>query len=128
MENKKFLIDTCLIIDYLRKKDKKSTLLFELVQNNQLYLSAISYFELFIGASNQSKKNDILLLLDYLYILPFNEVTADKASWLHLSLKKRNQLIDIKDLFIASTALVNYLPIVTFNKSHFERIEGLEVI
>ncbi len=37
-------------------------------------------------------------------------------------------MIDIADLFIAATAVAYKYPIVTLNRKHFERIDGLTVI
>ncbi len=37
-------------------------------------------------------------------------------------------MIEFRDIFIAATCLVYELPILTFNKRHFKRIKGLEIL
>jgi predicted nucleic acid-binding protein len=42
-------------------------------------------------------------------------------------LKGINQLIALPDLFIAATALAYHLPLLTFNRNHFERVPLLQL-
>jgi len=43
-------------------------------------------------------------------------------------LTKRNKIIGLKDILIASTALTNNLKISTLNLKDFERIEKLKIL
>jgi predicted nucleic acid-binding protein len=46
-----FVVDTSLLIEYFRTKDKSSTRLYRLIQDGQqMLLSAVVIFELFAGA------------------------------------------------------------------------------
>jgi tRNA(fMet)-specific endonuclease VapC len=38
-----------------------------------------------------------------------------------------NQLLEIRDILIAATALAYDLPLMTLNTRHFDRIEGLQL-
>jgi tRNA(fMet)-specific endonuclease VapC len=87
-----------------------------------LFVSTVTLFQLFAGAKDQQKMDDINNIIKYLKKLPFTKQTAEKAGEIHLSLKSENKLIEIKDLFIAATALSNRLPLVTLNLKHFDRI------
>ena len=80
-----------------------------------------------IGATTEEKRNDIKLLTEDLNILPFNADVAAKASEIYHLLKKSNSLNAFRDIFIAATCLVNNVVILTLNKKHFERIEGLRM-
>ena len=51
MEDRRILIDTSVVIDHFRKKNKEKTLLYELSKTNTLFLSAISKFEFFFADS-----------------------------------------------------------------------------
>ncbi|MGN7205873.1 type II toxin-antitoxin system VapC family toxin [Pedobacter sp. SAFR-022] len=51
-----------------------------------------------------------------------------KAAELYHKLRLSNQMIEFRDIFIAATCLVHELPIITFNKKHFERIDGLKML
>jgi len=72
MDNPKLLIDTSIIIDHFRKKDKTNTLLLELYQNYLLHISSVTVFELYNGASTSEKVKDIELLLKNVTVLDFN--------------------------------------------------------
>jgi predicted nucleic acid-binding protein len=67
------------------------------------------------------------LLTDDTIILPFDDEVSIKASEIYHELKKRNELIEFRDIFIAATCLVHKLSIMTSNKKHFERIKGLKI-
>ena len=63
MENRKILVDTSVLIDFLRKKNKENTLLWSLKEKyNNLSVSVISVFELFAGATDDKKIKDVNLL------------------------------------------------------------------
>ena len=119
------VIDTGIFIEHLRAKDKSATSLYQLSDNSPLFISAISLYELHMGATNKDKEKDIEILTEDLAILPFNDSVAIKAAKIYYQLKSNNQLIEFRDIFIAATCIVNELPIFTLNKKHFSRIEGL---
>ena len=48
-----------------------------------------------------------------------------KFAAIKVYLEKKGKRLEDFDLLIAVTALVNNLTLVTYNKRHFERIEGL---
>lgn len=121
------MIDTSIIIDYLRKKNKKKSQFYKSVGNYTLFVSTITLFEFFAGAKDERKRQDIDNIMEYVKILPFTKNTAKKSGEIHQSLKNKNKLIEIKDLFIAATALSHNLPLMTLNVKHFDRIEDLNV-
>ena len=122
------VIDTSIFIEYLRKNDKANTQLYKVPENVQFYISAVTFYELIMGATTKEKRGDIDKLTSEIPILSFNEEVAVKAGEIYHYLKKENKMIEFRDIFIASTCLVNELPIKTLNIKHFERIQGLEVI
>ncbi len=44
------------------------------------------------------------------------------------ALRSKNRLIELVDIFIASTAVANDLSLATMNTKHFDRIESLKII
>ena len=128
MEYSRILVDTSIFIEYLRAKTKENTTLFKLPNDSILFISTVTLFELFAGATDQQKWNDIKILTEDLPILPFTIELAKHAAKVYQELKKQNQIIDIRDIFIASTALINNLPVATLNIEHFSRISGLNLI
>lgn len=121
------VIDTGVFIEHIRSKDKLHTTLYLLPENIELSVSSVSMYELYMGATTKDKENDIRILTEDLQILPFNDSVAIKAAQLYHLLKKQNKLIEFRDIFIAATCLINDLPLLTLNKNHFKRIEGLNL-
>jgi tRNA(fMet)-specific endonuclease VapC len=121
------VIDTDIFIGHLRAKDKTATILFELANEPELFISAISLYELYMGAITKEKIQDIKNLTDDLTVLPFTDEVAIKAGQIYHQLRASNKLIEFRDIFIAATCLTFKLPIATLNKKHFNRIEGLKI-
>jgi len=122
------VIDTGIFIEHLRAKDKLHTTLYLLPENIDLFVSSVSMYELYMGATTKEKENDIRIITEDLQILPFTNTVAFQAAQLYHQLKKQNKLIEFRDIFIAATCIVNDLPHVTLNKNHFNRIESLKLV
>jgi predicted nucleic acid-binding protein len=122
------VVDTDIFIEHLRAKDKSSTTLYKLSDEPQLFLSAVSLYELYMGATTKEKQNDIKIITEDLIILPFTDAVSIKAAEIYHRLRLSNQMIEFRDIFIAATCLVNDLPIATLNKKHFKRIDDLKIM
>lgn len=128
MENRQILIDSNILIEYLRAKDKENTILFKF-QECDFYISVISIFELLAGANTTEKKQQAKTLVENFIKVDFTEKDAELAGDMAIFL--RNEGINFKnfnDIFIASTALTNDLPILTFNTKDFQHIQNLKLI
>ena len=126
MVDRRVLIDTSILIEYFRKKNKKATRLYKLVESNySIVTSSICYFEYLAGS-----KEDIFdkLLFEYIGIIAFDAHQAKTAAALFRALKSKNELIEFRDILIASSAISNNLPISTMNTKHFNRIEDLMIL
>jgi len=128
MEHRKVLIDTSVIIDHLRKRDKPKSMLFTIADRFNLFVSSITVFELYAGATDERKKKDIENIISTAEVIPFSTDIAKEAGELYISLKKENRILEIRDIFIAATAATFNLPIVTLNRDHFERIKKIELL
>jgi tRNA(fMet)-specific endonuclease VapC len=122
------VIDTTLFIEHLRSKDKSQTTLFKLSSTNLRYVSTVTVYELFAGATDASKVASARHELQGLLILPFTTEIAEKAGEIFRDLRSRGMMIEPTDIFIAATALVNNLPIKTLNTCHFSRVNGLALL
>lgn len=121
------VVDTSIFIEFLRKKNKTETTLFSLPENGQLAISSITLYELLMGATNKSKKEDVKLLTEDLLVLPFDREVAQKSGEIYHQLRKENNMIEFRDIFIAATCLVYDMPLKTLNQKHFNRIANLEL-
>lgn len=128
MEHRKVLIDTSIIIDHLRKRDKQKSMLFNIADRFDLFVSSITVFELFAGATDERKKKDVENIISTTEVISFSTDIAKGAGELYISLRKENRILEIRDIFIAATAVTFNLPIVTLNKDHFERIKKVELL
>ncbi len=119
------VIDTTIFIEFLRAKDKTKTVLYSISDKSPLAISAVTLYELLMGASTSEKKTDVQLLTTDLLILPFDNEVAKLAADIFHDLRTKNQLIEFRDIFIGATCLAFGLPLRTLNTKHFNRIKGL---
>lgn len=121
------VVDTCIFIEFLRTKDKKATTLYSLSEEN-LCITSVTVYELLLGATSVSKKKDVVKIIEDLPVLSFTKNSAIIAGDIFHDLKRRNKLIEFRDIFIASICISNELPLKTLNNKHFNRIDGLNLI
>ncbi len=103
---------------------------FDSISTEYLFISEITLAELKYGVENSLKKKENQKVLDNFLtgvrILPiYNSIgvyAKEKAR-----LKKQGMTIDDFDLLIAATAVTHNLTIVTNNRKHFDRVEGLQI-
>ena len=76
MEDRRILIDTSVVIDHFRKKNKQLSLLYELSKGNRLFLSAISKFEFLVG-TKLSQIRQTEKIINGFNILSFNSKDAN---------------------------------------------------
>jgi len=122
------VVDTNIFIEYLRAKNKQKTSLYLIHNISNLSISIITLYELLIGSITPSKWNDVQLITEDLDFLPMTKEITIKSAQIYLKLRKENKIIELQDIFIAATAIENKLPLLTLNRKHFERIEGIELI
>ena len=125
MEN--ILIDTDIAIEYLRSKNKGSTELVRLLRDHTIHISAISEFELFLGARTQRHRDDLEMIFNQVAIIPFNFGCGRIAADIWKDKEATHQNLEIKDIFIASIAIYENLWLRTFNKKHFKGIKKLKI-
>ena len=126
MEARKKLVDSSIFIDYFRKREKSKTILYKLSKNFNVVTSAICHFEIFTGV----KESDLVFvnkLFEDIEVIPFYKECAFKASEIYKTLKKKNKIIEFRDIFIGATAIVYNLELSTLNKKHFERIDDIRI-
>ena len=127
----KYLIDTDWAIHYLNGKQSIVDQLIAL-RKEGLAISVISLAEVYEGIyysldpkSSQEGLNNFLKLVS---ILPDSEEIAKIFGKERGRLRKSGKLIDDFYLMIASAALHHNLTVLTNNRKHFERVDGLEII
>ncbi len=128
MENTMICLDTSVLIDFYRKKDKSKSFFFELAgRYEEFAVSTITEFEVYIGSD---KEKDLFWneFFKKVISIPFDSFANKKAIEIDRQLKKISKQIDIPDLMVAACAISKGFKLATLNSKHFGRIEGLEII
>jgi len=122
--DQKICLDTDACIAIIKQLSPYEELL-EKIFSLRTFTTTISVFELFLRRTNISQIENFIKDLE---ILSFDSMAARKASEIQKELKAKGKIIDIRDLFIASTAIVNNCALATLNKKHFENIKDLKLL
>lgn len=124
---KQVLVDSSVLIDFLRRSDKTDTILFNLVsQQYQLYASIITHTELFSGKSVWEKKlarDELKKLFSGITFLSLDEAISEKSGQI-----KAKSEINLLDAIIGATAILTQLKLVTLNVKHFSKIKQLKLL
>ena len=124
-------VDTDILIDLLRKKDYAVSLIKKFEDEVELATSAINAFELYRGAYKSQNQEENLAsvkgILNSLRILNTDEDSMEMAGKITARLECDGNMMDIRDLLIASIAMVNGFGVLTNNVGHFNKIEHLKV-
>jgi predicted nucleic acid-binding protein len=127
MDRSRVLIDTSIIIEHLRKQNRRRSILYRVVGAYDLFTSTVVEFELYAGAADAQKQHDVQEILNWCTLLPFTSDVAVAAGTIYRNLRATNHLIEIRDILIAATALTSGLPLMTLNGGHFRRIDRLQL-
>lgn len=122
---RKLLIDTSVIIDFLRRKKKQDTLFYSLAEH-ELYCSIISHTELYSGMSvweRKEAKKELEDLFSGIKIIPLQKEVSEKAG----NLKALRPQISLIDCIIGASAIVHDLTLVTLNTKDFEKFEKIQL-
>jgi len=124
----KVLVDTCVIIDYLRTPNKEKTHYYRLFseEKNHAAISLVTVTELWAGKSISSKKalSYVNKVLNRTNVIVPDIKTAKLAGTIIRELMHNNSLADA---YIAATAIQHKLPLLTLHKKDFQNIPGLKL-
>ena len=128
------LLDSTFLIDLLKNKEGAYKKLDDFKKEPALFVTMVNVFELVSGIysispkNNEKRLNELLKFFAAFEILDLCLDSAIKAGEIHGKLRSNGKEIDVGDSLIAGISLTNKVDtIITKNKKHFERIEGLKV-
>lgn len=132
-----FLLDTC-TISYLRRDlPAKAKEWFSTKSNEIFFISVVSLAEIEDGIARIKTSRKKADLQDWFYgsfqeqfherCLDIDEPVARAWGQLNAKLRKRGLTVGVQDLYIAATALVHGLAVVTCNTKDFD-LTGVAVI
>ena len=120
--------DTC---SYILKRKPPSVLArFDALETRAVCVSEITRAELLFGAERHPTRSGEIRqlvgeLLSRLDVLPWR--AAEEYARIRTRLERRGEPIGNMDLLIAAHALATDATLITNNRRHFERVEGLRV-
>lgn len=131
MENR-ICLDTDFLVNFLRNNKEEVEFVKDNEKEKELATTYINLFELYYGAFKSSERENnlkvITTLLNKIEILNFSHESAKKAGEILVKLEREGNMIEFRDLFIGTIALINNYAIKTKNIKHFSKIEGLIII
>lgn len=121
------LLDSSLIIDFLRRQDKSSSWLYALSTTGyQLYASIITHTELHAGKSVWEKseaREELMEIFSGIKLLRLTKDISEQAGQLRALYDT-----DLIDAIIAATAITQQLQLATLNQKHYTRIANLKLL
>ena len=123
----KYLIDSDVLIDFLNNRAEAIRLLIKF-EESEMAISVITFAEILEGLVGDRKKYlNVRKGLSELSMLPVEANIAEQFANVRALLRSKGQLIENMDIFIAATALVHNLILVTNNKKDFDKIHNLQI-
>lgn len=121
------VVDTDLVVDYLRGRGPGVRLVRDLVTERRLRLTAISGFELRLGTDFLGRQREIMRLFRSRTV-PLDLTAALRGGELAADLRDRGEPIGFADCLQAGICLRRRLPFATRNRKHFDRVPGLDLV
>jgi predicted nucleic acid-binding protein len=118
------LVDTSVLIDYLRGHAGAATVLEQERASARLHASEITRLEVLAGMRG-GEEDETRLLLSTLVFHPVDAEVSEAAGALGRQWLPSHHTIDAADLAIAATAIRNGLELLTRNVRHFPMFDGL---
>jgi tRNA(fMet)-specific endonuclease VapC len=119
-------LDTSVLLDYYRAKDKKATMLYRLSLSYQFAISTIVVYEILRG----DKKKDAFwtTFFSETRVMVFDSSSAHQSASIYQYLITQNQMIGTNDILIAGVTLANQLRLATINRKDFVRVPNLYLV
>ena len=128
MDIRRILIDTSILVGYLKRKEKENTILYNLYQScEEMCVSAITVFEVLYGCDPKHIP-PIIKLFEGFTIIPFDAEVARIASQEYRHLKLRQAQIEVRELVIGATAIAKDIPLATLNTEPFKKLSNIKII
>ena len=121
------VVDTDLLIDFLRGSEPGASMVERWLVADTLRVTAVSAFELRLGADFMPRAAEIGSLLSH-RTLPLDLPGSLRAGEVFAQLAVRGAGIGLRDAMIAGVCLRFELPLATRNRRHFDRVAGLRLV
>ena len=127
----RYLVDSDWAIDYMHRREPVTSRLSEFVHSG-LGLSIVSLAELHEGEFRSTNpEREARLLREFLLgveVIPLDDATCRIFARERSRLRESGNLIGDMDILIGATALRYGMTLLSNNRRHFERLDGLTII
>ena len=113
---KRVIIDTDILINFLRGRDKAKDFLLSIVEEADLFCSVITVAEIFAGMKENEREKTVELI-DSLEVVEITRDIAEKAG--NYKRKEKGYTLELDDCLIAATAFVEKACLATGNGKHY---------
>lgn len=120
------IVDTDIVIEYLRGSGDGVAVMRALLREGRALLSPVSVFELHRGARTDDDRRTIDTLC-HRRTLALSPGSARRAGQVAAELDRAGTPIGAADTLIAGLCLHHGLALATGNRRHFERVAGLQL-
>jgi predicted nucleic acid-binding protein len=124
-EKLNYLLDTCILIDYLRGEPSVYDF-FVNDEKTKLSMSTVAMMELMIGALNKREVHYIQKAFKKIDIIYIDEGISKMAENLIIQFSKSHNL-QIDDALIAATSIKMNIELITYNMSDFKFIPDIQL-
>jgi len=121
------IADTDVLIDYLAGRGDGAAGVAVELERGALGTTVVTRFELLAGARSPAQQETLSQLLDTIPTLVLDQPAADRAAQVRRTLAARGEPIGMADSLIAGIVLQHGGTLMTGNRRHFERVEGLDL-
>jgi len=120
------IVDTSILIDFLKNKAPYAAAVATLITSKRIRTTGIIMAELLQGARTATEEAYVVELLEG---IPAIEVTSDlwmKAGRLSCTLRRKGITLPLSDIAIAALTIENNLSLFTLDR-HFAKIPGVKL-
>lgn len=119
--------DSDVLIDFLRGRGEGARRVAIELETRSFATTAVTAFEIRSGARTPRQKKSVDTLLDAMTVLPFGPEEARLAAEIRQQVEREGQPIGMADYMIAASCIAVGGTLLTRNRTHFERIDGLKL-
>jgi len=124
----KYLLDTNIVIDVLKRRPKEVLDIFN-TNASRMAISSITLSELVYGAEKSINTDKNLEAVEefvsHLEVLPYDAKASQHYGQIKAALEKKGQIIGENDIHIAAHAISHGLILVSNNVREFKRVPNL---
>lgn len=117
--------DTDVLIDYMHGAEPAASRIALELKSRAFTMTAVTAFELWVGAKTPRTVALVESLFAAMTILPLDEEGARRGAEVRRALLAGGNDIGMADCLIAGICLTNGALLLTNNRRHFERVDGL---